>query len=149
MGESSAAGLNSDCVTAHTTDPEKCILAQWASQHIKTPTFPLQSEYDSWQTGNVMGKGSDTVQNEFGQNVTSLVRSLLLSQPQHGIFLDSCHHHCGAWNGPQIDGMKSSFALKEWYEKGSLALPNKGLFNQNKAFPCTACCHGSGDSEML
>merc|ERR1712150_208886 len=53
--ESSASGLNAACFAAHksTGDPEKCIFAQWASEHIKTPTFPLQSEYDSWQTSNV------------------------------------------------------------------------------------------------
>jgi hypothetical protein len=40
----SAAGLNAQCVAAHTAsgDPEKCIFAQWTSQHIATPTFPLQ-----------------------------------------------------------------------------------------------------------
>jgi len=147
--ESSSNGLNAACVAAHkaTGDPEKCIFAQWTSEHIKTPTFPLQSIYDSWQTGNVMGKDTDAVQNEFGRNVTSLVKSLFLKQPQHGIFLDSCHHHCGAWNGPVIDGMNSSFALKEWYEKGSPALANKGLFDQAKTFPCDACCKGSGDAE--
>lgn len=148
--QSSANGLNAACFSAHTSagDPEKCIFAQWTSEHIKTPTFPLQSVYDSWQTGNVMGGGNNpTVQNEFGQNVTALVRSLLLSQPQHGIFLDSCHHHCGAWNGPMIDGVKSSVALQDWYNKGSAALPNKGFFNQAKAYPCNACCKGSGDAE--
>jgi len=145
--ESSSAGLNADCVAAHASDPEKCILAQWASEHIKTPTFPLQSVYDAWQTGNVLEKGADAATvNEFGKNVTELVEKLLLGQPQHGIYLDSCHHHCGAWNGPKIDGASSSVALKDWYEKGSQALPNKGFYNQNKAFPCAACCTGSGES---
>mmetsp|Transcript_93380 Transcript_93380/g.166088 ORF Transcript_93380/g.166088 Transcript_93380/m.166088 type:complete len:414 (+) Transcript_93380:85-1326(+) len=148
--ESSAAGLNAACVAAHSSDPEKCILAQWASQHIKTPTFPLQSVYDAWQTGNVLeGGASPAITNDFGKNVTELVKTLLLGQPQHGIFLDSCHHHCGSWNGPKIDGTNSSFALQEWYEKGSQALPNKGFFNQNKDFPCNACCTGSGDSEII
>jgi len=146
--EASAAGLNAACVAAHESDPEKCILAQWASEHIKTPTFPLQSVYDAWQTGNVLERSADSpTVNEFGKNVTHLVQKLLLSQPQHGIYLDSCHHHCGAWNGPKIDSTNSSFALKEWYDRGSQALANKGFFNQNKAFPCPACCSGSGDSE--
>jgi len=148
--ESSAAGLNAACVAAHKSDPEKCILAQWASEHIKTPIFPLQSEYDAWQTGNVLERNADApTTNEFGKNLTGLVKSLLLTQPQHGIFLDSCHHHCGAWNGPVIDNMNSSFALLEWYEKGSQNLPNKGFFNQNKAYPCGNCCKGPGDSEII
>jgi hypothetical protein len=148
--ESSAGGLNAACVAAHKSDPEKCILAQWASQYIKTPIFPLQSEYDAWQTGNVLEGGADApTTNEFGKNVTGLVKSLLLSQPQHGIFLDSCHHHCGAWNGPTIDNMKSSVALQEWYTKGAQSLPNKGFFNQNKAYPCDSCCKGDGVSSEI
>jgi hypothetical protein len=145
--ESSAAGLNAACFKAHTAtgDAEKCIFAQWSSEYIKTPTFPLQSEYDSWQTGNVAGGGDNITENAFGKNLTGLVQKLLLNQPQHGIFLDSCHHHCGAWNGPVIDSMGSGAALNEWYTKGSAALPNKGFFNQAKPFPCDACCKGSGN----
>lgn len=62
--QSSSAGLNAACVVAHksTGDPEKCIFAQWTTKHIKTPTWPLQSEYDAWQTGNVMGGGNATTQ---------------------------------------------------------------------------------------
>ena len=140
--ESSSAGLNAACMAAHkaTGDQNKCIFAQWASAHIKTPTFPLQSQYDSWQTNNVMAGGAAAVQNEFGKNLTALVKSQLLNQPQHGIFLDSCHHHCGNWDGSEIDGMLSGAALQKWYTGGSAGLDNKGFFNQNKPFPCDACC---------
>ena len=46
--ESSSDGLNAACVAAHAaTDTQyQCIFAQWTSEHIKTPTFPLQSQYD-------------------------------------------------------------------------------------------------------
>mmetsp|Transcript_50940 Transcript_50940/g.101299 ORF Transcript_50940/g.101299 Transcript_50940/m.101299 type:complete len:278 (-) Transcript_50940:174-1007(-) len=144
--QSSAAGLNAACVAANPGEESwKCIFAQYTAQHIKTPTFPMQSQYDAWQTGNVMGKpdpGTDatTTQNRFGKNLTALVVTDLLAQPQHGIFLDSCHHHCGAWDGPEIEGTLIGAALKAWYTKGSAALPNKGFFNQDKAFPCDACC---------
>jgi len=150
--ESSQAGLNAACVESHTTtkDPEKCIFAQWTSPFIKTPTFPLQSQYDSWQTANVMGNSDAATQMAFGKNLTGLVQSLFLtpSHPQHGIFLDSCHHHCGAWNGPIINDWGSGVALNEWYLKGSPALPNKGFFNQNKPFPCDACCTGPGNENL-
>ena len=146
--ESSTAGLNEACVEHHsaTNDTEKCIFAQWTSAHIKTPTFPLQSQYDSWQTGNVMGTGDAATQNAFGKNLTELVQSLFLFlAPQHGIFLDSCHHHCGAWDGPVIDSVSSGVALNDWYTKGSAGLTNKGFFNQNTPFPCDACCKGTGE----
>merc|ERR1719436_1828333 len=95
------------------------------------------------QTGNVLERNADAATtNLFGKNVTGLVQTMLLKQPQHGIFLDSCHHHCGAWNGPVIDKMNSSFALKAWYEFGSQRLRNKRVFTQNKAYQCDACCKG-------
>jgi hypothetical protein len=146
--ESSAAGLNEKCVTAHmaTGDPEKCIFAQWSAEHIETPTWPMQSAYDSWQSGNVIGGPNTVNENEFGKNLTTLVESMLLRKdaPQHGIWLDSCHHHCGAWNGPVIDNTNSSFALQAWYNKGK-ELKNNGFYNQNKAYPCDACCTGDGN----
>ena len=173
--ESSSEGLNAACVDAHKGDAGgawKCIFAQWSSAHIKTPTFPMQSQYDAWQTGNVMGAPDPgttpaATQNVFGKNLTALVKSQLLcaphlcprplldcahpglnaavvfarrSQPQHGIFLDSCHHHCGNWDGSEIDGKLIGSALQEWYNMGSQKLPNKGFFNQDKPFPCDACC---------
>ena len=146
--QSSSAGLNAACVEAHKGDEGgswKCIFAQWSAAHIKTPTFPMQSQYDSWQSGNVMG-GFDpggnvnTTENAFGKNLTALVVSQLLSQPQHGIFLDSCHHHCGNWDGSMIDGELIGTALQKWYNMGSQKLPNKGFYNQNKPFPCAECC---------
>ena len=42
------------------------------------------------------------------------MKAQLLAQPQHGVFLDSCHHHCGNWDGSEIDGMLSGAALQEW-----------------------------------
>jgi hypothetical protein len=36
--------------------------------------------------------------NEFGANLTRLIEGSLLTQKQHAVFLDSCHHHCGEWD---------------------------------------------------
>ena len=30
--------------------------------------------------------------------------------------VDSCHHHCGAWNTIRIDGDLVSVAMQKWYE---------------------------------
>ena len=87
--ESSSEGLNAACVDAHKGDAGgawKCIFAQWSSAHIKTPTFPMQSQYDAWQTGNVMGAPDPgttpaATQNVFGKNLTALVKSQLLCAP--------------------------------------------------------------------
>jgi len=42
--------MNALC-EASEANPADCIYAQISSKYIKTPTFPLQAEYDAWQTG--------------------------------------------------------------------------------------------------
>lgn len=74
--------------------------------------------------------------NEWGANLTALVHSNLLGpNPAHGIFLDSCLHHCGGWGSYTIDGMVQGPAFEKWYETGT-----GGVHIQGKAFPCTTCC---------
>ena len=73
-------------------------------KYLKTPTFPLQSEYDAWQIIADLGVSNANrtmpiapeflpLINEYGANFTAVVHKNLLSQPQHSIFLDSCYHH--------------------------------------------------------
>lgn len=76
----------------------------------------------------------------YGDLVTQLVQRNLLASPQHGIFLDTCRHHCGMWGDITIDGANQAQALEAWYTKGSQGLPNKGFYNQNQTYPCDACC---------
>lgn len=147
--QSCKTGVHQSCVAEHnqTGDDWKCMFAQWTAPYIQTPTFGLQSQYDSWQAG-----GFDNVTtNLMGTNLTALLKSNLLQLPQHGAFLDSCSHHCGnsgpqpAWGipgkpGSKIDGESMGSAVKSWYDQGSQHLPNKGLYNQNHTYPCTECC---------
>lgn len=158
--QSCAAGVHPECIAAHnvTGDGWKCFFAQWTAPFIKTPTFGLQSQYDSWQGGgnNVSQFGT------MGQDITALVTSQLLTptgaaRGANGAFLDSCSHHCGssgpqpAWGGgrygpgSRIDGASMGAALKAWYEQGSLKLQNHGFYNADKPYSCGAggtgpCC---------
>ena len=111
-----AAGVNADCFAAHTAtnDTEVCMLAQYSSQHIKTPTFPLQSQFDSWQYVGELSNPTDAEFNEYGRNLTTILSSDLLAQKQHGAFLDSCFSHCGNWGGPIIDTSNAGQALNLW-----------------------------------
>jgi hypothetical protein len=61
----------------------------------------------------------------------------------------SCDHHCGEWNSIRIDGQLVSDAFSEWYkavgvgaeEGAAQSQPEaKKLWNQDKPFPCQACC---------
>ena len=120
-----SSGVNDACVAAETPS-SNCMFAEHTMKHIKTPTFPLQSEYDAWQIEADLGiKGAPVnrsspaviaLVNAYGANFTAVVHANLLSQPQHSIFLDSCEHHCGGWGayhaGP--DNTTQPFAMKEW-----------------------------------
>jgi len=131
------SGVNKDCITAHmaTQDTYKCYFAEHTSPHIKTPIFPLQSEYDSWQTANILGSKDDAEINKYGLMFVDRFHSAVESDSKNGAFLDSCFHHCGGWNSISIDNVHSSSGFNEWF-KGQ----NKGVFFQNKPYPCTACC---------
>jgi len=128
------------------------MFAEHTMKHLKTPTFPLQSEYDAWQIIADLGiRGNTTVPaavalvNAYGANFTAVVHANLLSQPQHSIFLDSCDHHCGGWGdyhaGP--DNTTQPFAMKEWYDAigSDAAAPHEQkTWIQGKPYPCADCC---------
>ena len=138
--QNASSGVNQDCIKAHTSDNTQyeCMFAEHSSEHIHTPLFAMQSQYDSWQTGHVLFN-SNPVQ-EMGNNITSRIQSMLMkNNNESGAFLDSCHHHCGAWNSIQIDGDLVSGAIQKWYN-GIGQEGNKVFWNENKKYPCDACC---------
>jgi len=137
--QNATAGINQDCVAAHasTADVWKCMFAEHSSDFIRSPMFAMQSQYDAWQTGNVQGTTSTQI---MGDNITSRIRTdLMAHNNESGAFLDSCHHHCGSWNSIRIDGDLVSVAIQKWY-LGIGVAGSKKLWNQNKPYPCTACC---------
>ena len=83
----------------------KCAFAGNLLPQIRTPTFTLHSQYDSWQAWNVLGDGHNrTAMNEFGDRLSALLlqsissartdHSSLVPIGLHGAFIDSCSHHC-------------------------------------------------------
>jgi len=58
---------------------------------------------------------SNTLIQQMGDNITALIKSNLLSQPQHGVYLDSCHHHCGEWGDIKIDGDVQATAFSKFF----------------------------------
>lgn len=139
--QNASSGINVDCVSAHQSgehDAWKCMFAEHVSPFIHSPVFALQSEYDSWQTGHVLGQGDSPA--VLGKNLTRrITANLFHPHPQSGAFLDSCHHHCGAWNSITIDGDLVSVAFQTWYD--GLGMPaNKAVWAQGKAYPCDECC---------
>jgi len=138
--QNATSGVHPDCVAAHQGEEWKCMFAEHASEHVRTPLFALQSVYDSWQTDHVQGTGGDAKTQVLGNNVTARIQSMLMAKNnESGAFLDSCHHHCGSWNSIRIDGDLVSTAMAKWYI-GIGSAGNKRLWNQDKPFPCEACC---------
>eukprot|EP01052_Picozoa_sp_SAG31_P008464 SAG31_NODE_429_length_15801_cov_6.878551_3_plen_422_part_00 len=146
------SGVNDACVASE-NPVSNCIFAEHTMKYIRTPTFPLQSEYDAWQViadlgvlemNNTMPIDPAKVQlvNEYGRNFTAIVKRNLLSQPQHGIFLDSCFHHCGGWGsyraGPQ--NVTQPMAMKEWYDAIGSETHDQKAWIQGRPYPCLECC---------
>jgi len=151
----SSAGINQDCVAAHgtggpvTDDPAYlCQFAEHTSPFTHTPLFPLQSEYDSWQTSHVLYYPNTAADVQvLGNNLTKRIFANLLGpHPQSGVFLDSCWHHCGKWDGIRIDGDVVSSAFQQWYE-GLGVTPRRGarsstkrVWQQGESYKCDSCC---------
>lgn len=137
-----SAGVNQQCIAHHgrTGDLTKCFFAEHTAPFIKTPVFALQSEYDSAQLGMILGSTDPNLVNAWGQNVTRLVKQTLLAHnKQHGVFLDSCSHHCGSWGHLYVGPNNQPTAFQDWYAKGSPAMKNQGYYSQSKAYPCKTC----------
>ena len=49
-------GVNQDCVKAYAPQGEdwRCFFPQYTEPHIKSKLFGLNSQYDTWQLGNIL-----------------------------------------------------------------------------------------------
>jgi len=137
--QEAAGGVDKDCVAAHTAtnDTWMCMFAEHTAEHIQSPIFPLQSKYDSWQTGNVLSPwATEDATNAFGAELTTRLINTVLDKPQNGAFLDACHHHCGNFNVMVTDGETQATAFAKWYNGNA----GNHFYNQDQAYPCDDCC---------
>jgi hypothetical protein len=157
--QNATGGVNSDCIKAHAADKTQwqCMFAEHSAEHLRTPVFAMQSQYDAWQITHVQGPGrnlgagdstgtsktpSVRKTQQLGNNITARLKSMLLGHNnESGAFLDSCKHHCGEWNAIRIDGDLVSAAVEKWYNGIGSQKPNqKKLWEQGKKYPCSTCC---------
>jgi len=129
-------GVNQACIENYKplNQAFKCIFAEHTAPFVKTPLFGLQSEYDSWQTANILGSTDAGEINTYGNLIMTRFKSSVLSNPNNGVFLDSCYHHCHGWE-LLINGENVAEVFQRWYESG-----NNGVEIQGKSYPCTDCC---------
>jgi hypothetical protein len=132
--------LPTACVAQNAADTAQCIFAEHVSKTLKTPTFPIQASFDSWQIANDLGVASSdsSAINNWGQMISERLLANLLVQPQHGIALDSCYHHCGEeWNTLKFGTFTQATAHQAWYTNGA---SSQRIYNQSMSYPCSSCC---------
>merc|ERR1711920_1157919 len=99
------ASLNQDCLAAQEKEYEYlCMYAQETAPFSFVNMFALQSQYDSWQTDNMLVSDNKEEINVYGKNLTATIMNDYATGSKHAVFLDSCAHHCGYWNQIEIDG---------------------------------------------
>jgi len=128
------SGVNQRCIAGHSTsDPSDCMFAEHTVPFLKTPIFPLQSRYDSWQVGNILGSQDPASVNNYGD--LFVTRFSVMNTGGNGYFFDSCYHHCGEWDSIRITGDLSGKALDDWYNGA-----DSGRYTQTQPYPCSTCC---------
>jgi len=133
----STVGVNQGCVSSE-SEPWRCIFAQYSSKYLQTPTFMLNSEYDSWQLGNDLDSTDPKLVNAYGNMLTANVTKYFLASGRNSGLLDSCYHHCGGWNGPKVNGDSEATAFSKWYNG---EVKQNFFWAQSKPFPCKDCCN--------
>ena len=90
-----------------------CVFAANLAPHIKTPMFLLQPQYDYWQILHIFSQAYTAPEvNAYGRNLVSQLKVSLFhaAHPGHGVFIDSCAHHCtscsddteNTWSGNHV-----------------------------------------------
>ena len=161
----SSAGLPPDCLAHYAASAQqwKCFFAQYVAPFIRTPLFALQPMYDAYQTGSELKSTDPAKVNAYGANLTATLKSVVLSNPANGAYLDGCWHHGGGWPAMQAQAESDQSwaspiqAFTDWYtaaaaraEAGAALsstrywqTPATGTLPNGQpasAFPCRACC---------
>jgi O-palmitoleoyl-L-serine hydrolase len=128
------SGVNKRCIEYNQIH-SNCFFPQYSIPYTATRFFAVQSRFDSWQIGALLGSNNITEINEYGDMFYNLFISTILHNNANGIFLDSCFHHSMSWN-IKINNQNVGTAFKDFYENG---YPN--TFIQNNPYPCSGCCN--------
>jgi hypothetical protein len=105
-----SSALSPACLSYYSAEPWKCIFAQYTAAFIRTPTFLLNSKFDTCQlNGCELGMGDANagwskmspahqgIAVAYSQSFdASLWASPFFSAPQHGGWVSTCLVHCDA-----------------------------------------------------
>jgi len=151
-GNMSYGSINSDCINNYggkdSSNAYNCVFAQNIAPFVDIDLFVLNSEYDAWQTSNILGSTANDTINEYGKNFTEIIynnffnkNSVENNNNNRAGYIDSCHHHCGDWdqlpNGNYTQATAHHlFYINKVVNKDS----NVYVWNQNQTYPCNSCC---------
>lgn len=121
-----SGSIDQDCIKNMGSLGWKCLFGATVVPYITTPTFVLNSKYDTWQESSIIGlkciiTDCTLVQQSFWVDYGHLLTIEAQKLPsQHGVFLTNCPAHCqsGISNFviASIDGTSISNAVVTWYQ---------------------------------
>jgi len=147
----SSSGVNDDCI-AHYSAPEDmwhCIFAPYTYPFIKSPLFLLNSRFDSYQVGSILGvrcnpnvKGNCSAtqidqMDGYGKLFYDTIAPVLQSS-KDGVFITACYTHqqetALVWDTIKIQNSSINTAFAKWYNNVKIKLVD------NCDFPCNDSC---------
>ncbi|CAL4946199.1 unnamed protein product [Urochloa decumbens] len=154
--------LPKDCL-AKAKDLTECFFAAEIIKSISTPTFILNSDYDSWQIGNVLAPNGSypgelwssckaDIRNCSSKQIDvlhgfrkKLIHELKVAEGNSdwGLFVDSCFTHCQtpsniSWHSPispRLGHKTIAEAVGDWYFGR-----NRGVKEMDCKYPCNPTC---------
>ena len=152
-GMNCSASVDQDCLKAN-PNGTACMFGANTAPFVKTPLFVLNSKYDTWQAGGIIGAGTcgnkisscpaaiQTFWKAYGMKMVDTLKSL---PSQHGGFLSNCQAHCqsgsGAWHDSTIDGTSMGAAFSSWYNATMARLDGRGVASELQASNSSAATH--------
>ena len=143
----------------------RCMFGAAVVDYIETPTFVLNSKYDTWQAAQIISAGScGTNISSCAANVTDfwvdyghkMVELLDAMPPRHGAYVHNCQSHCQSgmspdYNNDTVHDAASGFsstmggAVHAWYQAAIAGKPEtaKRYIDRCDVLPCPGdICHG-------
>jgi hypothetical protein len=118
----------------------RCAFAEYTLPFVETPTFLVNSKFDSWSllasgeagweatTGGIYTEQDPgAINSEWGAWFEQRLRGGLEAQPGHAAFVTACGYHCSVWEGVKVAGLTPAAAFGLWYTGGAQALPSRLL----------------------
>eukprot|EP00937_MAST-01D_sp_MAST-1D-sp2_P006217 g6217.t1 len=171
------ASVNDACVTAmadkygvppgNRSEGWRCMFGAAIVNHIATPTFVLNSKYDTWQGAQIIGAGACAsnisacpadVKAFWVSYGRAMVQLLDAMPPRHGAYMHNCQSHCQTGMAPDYAGdtvhdatsgaaASMGSAVAAWYAAAMAGKPEAAARHIDRCdvVPCAGdICHGVG-----